>query len=453
MNGDESNQEDDLRELLRKLMSGEGDIDPSRLAAAAGLPSDPAALQAMLGQLQQAMSRAGDSIDWAASLHAAEAIAGSSQRQLADDESVRLHQAFTVAALWLDEVVDVTALAAPPELMTRRSWVVATMPVWSELAEPVAVSIADALTSVLSEHAPEEMRSMLEQASKMLRGVGGALFAMQFGQAIGRLSSEVIAGGDIGIPLISDGRAVLLPQNFESLSTDLDVPLDEVALYLAVRELAHARLFRHARWLRLHFISAIKAFASGIRIDTDRMESLAENFDPADTEALKQAVSTGELIRPRTPEQEAALARIETMLALVEGWVDAVTAAATSRLPHAAALAEAIRRRRATGGPAESALSSLVGLELRPRRLRDAAALWTAVGDAVGVAARDALWAHPDLVPTGEDLDAPAALIAHLTGTSTPDASADDFDRQLQEWLDGPAPGAAGTEPGADATD
>ena len=64
------------------------------------------------------------------------------------------------------------------------------------------------------------------------------------------------------------------------------------------------------------------------------------------------------------------------------------------------------------GGPAESAFATLVGLELRPRRLREAAAMWRAVTDAVGAEKRDALWSQPDLIPTSDDIDFPAALIA-----------------------------------------
>jgi hypothetical protein len=113
-----------------------------------------------------------------------------------------------------------------------------------------------------------------------------------------------------------------------------------------------------------------------------------------------------------TPQQKAALARLETALALVEGWVDAVVhAAAAPHLPSAPALRETLRRRRASGGPAEQTFASLVGLELRPRRLRDASRLWASLTDARGADGRDALWEHPDLLPTAEDLDDPDGFV------------------------------------------
>jgi putative hydrolase len=119
-----------------------------------------------------------------------------------------------------------------------------------------------------------------------------------------------------------------------------------------------------------------------------------------------------------TPEQQAALARLETALALVEGWVDEVVdAAASPHLPAAAALRETVRRRRASGGPGEQTFASLVGLELRPRRLRDAAALWRAVLAERGQDGREAVWAHPDLLPGADDLDSPEA---YARGGSAP---------------------------------
>ena len=149
------------------------------------------------------------------------------------------------------------------------------MPVWTQLAEPVALSISDALTRVLREQAPEEMQAMIAGAEGMMRGIGGTLFALQLGQVVGNLSKEVVSGGDVGIPLMPDGDAVILPQNFADFGRDLEIPDDQLALYIATRELAHARLFRHARWLRLHVISQVTDFARGIHVDTDALEELA----------------------------------------------------------------------------------------------------------------------------------------------------------------------------------
>jgi putative hydrolase len=426
--------DDDFQEMLRKLLAGEGQIDPSQLAGAAGLPNDPAFVANLMSQLQRAAQNGGDGIDFTVTAERATAIAKDGAHGIDPVTSQASVQAFQVAALWLDEVTTVAELTATPSLFTREQWAKATAPVWTQIAEPVAASIAGALTEAIDQRAPEELKAMLGDVSKAMRGVGGALFAIQLGQVVGQLSKEVVSGGDVGVPLLDEQVAALLPQNVAEFAEGLDVPEDEVRIYLAVRELAHARLFRSARWLRLHIISSITEYARGIHIPFDRVEELAADIDPTDQEQLRDALASGALIPPRTPEQDAALARLETMLALVEGWVDTVTAAATARLPRSGAIAETVRRRRAAGGPAESAFATLVGLELRPRRLREAAAMWQRVTDELGAEQRDALWEHFDLVPTSEDVDAPDALVARLRNPGHTQED-DEFDRALEDLL------------------
>jgi putative hydrolase len=365
------------------------------------------------------------------------AAAGTGSTTPTAEQTADVDRAFTVAGLWLDESSGFGALPETPRALTRTQWIRATMPFWSQLAEPVATRIADSLTRVFTEQLPGEIAGAVPDAGRVLRSVCGTIFAAQLGAVVGGLASEVVSGGDVGVPLLPDGQAALLPQNVADFAAGLDIDAQEVTLYLAVRELAHARLFRHARWLRLNLTSAIGDFSQDLSIDLDQVQSFAADFDPTDTDRLREAFSNGELIPPKTDAQLAALARLETVLALVEGWVDVVTAEATKRLPRADAVAETVRRRRATGGPGEQAFATLVGLELRPRRLREAAAMWRRITDAVGVEARDSLWSHPDLLPTAADIDDPDRIVARLTGGGEPQ---DDVDREIADLLRGEEP-------------
>ncbi|MGI9123527.1 MAG: zinc-dependent metalloprotease, partial [Mycobacterium sp.] len=108
-----------------------------------------------------------------------------------------------------------------------------------------------------------------------------------------------------------------------------------------------------------------------------------------------------------------------------------VTAALGERIPGTAALSEMLRRRRGTGGPAEQTFATLVGLELRPRKMREAAVLWERLTSAAGVDARDAVWAHPDLLPSSADLDDPAGFIDRVIGG---DVSGIDIDAAIAEF-------------------
>jgi putative hydrolase len=212
-----------------------------------------------------------------------------------------------------------------------------------------------------------------------------------------------------------------VPANVAVLAEGLERPIEDVRLFLALREAAHHRLFAHVPWLKQQLIDSVDAYGRGISIDPDAIASALSEIDPTNPESLQSALAGGLFQPQNTDAQNVALKRLETLLALIEGWVDCVVMQASrDRMQGAEALAEAMRRRRAAGGPAEQTFATLVGLELRPRRLRDAAALWTAMTERHSSSVRDGLWNHPDLLPSAEDLDDPNAFAA-LHGTLSDD--------------------------------
>lgn len=336
------------------------------------------------------------------------AAGGSKDVSIGPSDRSAVEEAVRLADLWLDGVTSLPSGSATAEAWSRAEWVENTLPVWKDLVDPVAERVGAAMGDVL----PEEMQAMAGPLLGMMRSMGGAMFGTQIGQALGVLAGEVVGSSDIGLPLGPAGKAALLPANMSALGEGLGVPQEEVRLYLALREAAHQRLFMHVPWLRSHLFGAVDGYARGIKVDTSKLEDVVGQFDPQNPEELQQALQQGMFQPEDTPEQRAAKARLETALALVEGWVDAVVhAAAEPHLPSASALRETLRRRRASGGPAEQTFASLIGLELRPRRLRDASRLWASLTDARGSEGRDGLWAHPDMLPTADDLDDPDGFV------------------------------------------
>ena len=327
--------------------------------------------------------------------------------------SAQVAEAVRLADLWLNEATPLPSGVQSAEAWSRAEWVERTMPTWERLCDPLTSRIV----SSMSQNMPEEMQSVAGPLVGMMQQMGGMLVGQQAGQAIGELAGEVIGTTDVGLPLAGEGRAALLPGGVERFSEGLGVAADEVRLYLAAREAALHRLYAHVPWLRGHVFTLVEEYAAGMSFDMSGLEERLGGLDLSNPEELQNALAGGEgegLFQPEdTPQQKAALARLETALALVEGWVSVVVGTAVDgRLPQAAALAEATRRRRATGGPAEHTFATLVGLELRPRRLREAAALWSALTEARGADGRDALWEHPDLMPSADDLDDPDAFVA-----------------------------------------
>jgi putative hydrolase len=407
------------------------------MAGGQGMPD----LNQLFGQLQSMMQPYDGPLNWNLALDLARKQAASKpdpsptqkqQDQVAD--TVRL------ADHWLDEATDFPSGVTSTAAWSRAEWIVGTVDVWKGLVEPIAASSVNSLASALPQD-PAMAGAMGGQLVGMLQRAIGAMLANQIGSGLGALAGEVLTASDIGLPLGAPGKAALVPINVAEFAEGLDVSEDDVMLYLALREAAHQRLFAHVPWLREHLIGAVTDYARGLEVNTANLQANIEEqlrgLDLTNPESLQKIAEGGMFDLQQSPAQEAALQRLEVTLALVEGWVDEVVGQATAgRMPTADKLQEAIRRRRASGGPAEQTFASLVGLELRPRRLRDASILWGSLRTRQGAEARDGVWMSPHLLPTAADLDDP---LGFREGASAIEISDAELEAGLRELLDGPS--------------
>ena len=417
-----------------------------------GQPFDLASLGAALQSLGQLLSSGGPSegpVQWSVVAdQARKAVTAAGDPSVSSTDREGVVEAFRLADVWLDDATTFPALAVPAAAWSRTEWLVATLPQWRSYAEPIlermvamlASSLSasgddagdptrhasavdpEALTQALPEHLrsmlpggviPPEMAGMLAPMMQMMSQLGSLALTMQVAQAMASVAAEAVSAGDIGIPLTERPACALVPGNISRIAEGLGVSPEDVRLYLALRESAVQRLFAQVPWLRPRLIGAIEEFARGISIEPDQFASLLGEVDPSDPQAIAQALGAGSLQPEQTPEQQAALARLQTLLALVEGWVeDVVSEAAGPRMPSSAALKETMRRRRAAQGPAEKAFAGLVAMELRPKAVREAATVFAAMRVQGSVSQRDGLWSHPDLLPTRADLEDPLGFVA-----------------------------------------
>jgi len=407
---------------------------PGAMGGAGGQMPD---LSQLFGQLQSLLQPYDGPLNWDVALDLArKTVAQSPDPTPSAAQQAQVADAVRLADHWLDETTGFPSGVTTASAWSRAEWLVNTKDVWKVLVEPVAQQSVGAMGSALPENAQAQAAPILGILGKAI----GALLANQVGSGLGTLAGEVLTVSDIGLPLTTPGRAALIPANVAAFAEGLDVGEDDVLLYLALREAAHQRLFAGVPWLRDHVIGAVTDYAQGIEVNVEgiqqRVEEQMRGIDPTNPESMQQLFDSGMFELPESPAQKAALARLEVVLALVEGWVDEVVAQATAeRMPNAGKLQEAFRRRRAAGGPAEQTFATLVGLELRPRRLRDASTLWGSLRTRQGVEARDGVWMHPDLLPTDADLDDP---LGFREDASAPEELSDeDFEAGLRALLDG----------------
>jgi putative hydrolase len=357
-----------------------------------------------------------------------------SSAPVGESDLAQIQQAFSIAETWLNEAVLFPQIPnIGNAVLARTDWIDATLSGWQSAVEPLAVGLSTAMSELLdhaqmgedesNEHPDGETPAMaipVGMISMLLKSFIGSLIATQLGQAIGGLAGKVTGAHDVGLPLLDPVYPALVPQNIREWSTDLDIALDEVQIFHALREASVARLFSNNPWLVSYIRTAITDYGKGINIDMDAIQEQAQRaldesggFDPSNPESLKIALNSGIFTPQETPAQRAVLTKLETVLALIDGWCEEVVSlAAGNRLPNLNALQETLRRRRATSAPAQQLFSSLLGLQVSPRLSREATAFWSQVRQLKDIAGRDQIWSG--ILPTADDLLTPESFLKSL---------------------------------------
>ena len=426
------NQLSNMPEAVRDQLMSQ---DPSTLPKPEEVKSMMQAFTAgglnTMGDMQQAVEQGPINIKLAKSLALQQANGAGSDSSVNAETGEIARRAISEANLWLDTACEFNPAQGETQLLTRAGWVEDTIDAWAQFASPVAESMNDALASILSQRfgdgeiqteisgvfagpieipIPDEMKN----PAKLMRFVGNTSFAMQLGRAAGDLSHEVRGSFDQGIALLKNPAGGLIVQNVTEYAKSLDIDVNEVIGYLALQELAHARLFASVPWLMPRFEALLGKYARGITIDMDAMEEQIREAESIDPDSMASAVNITKVAFPDTPEQKQAM----------KAWEN-----------------------RAIGGPAERTFESLMGMQLRPKRMREAAALWESIGAQEGPEARDAKWSHPDLLPQLPDEQSEDSsneengAASATTGTEQTTAQQDipdsiDWDAELSKLLD-----------------
>lgn len=360
----------------------------------------------------------------------------SQSKAVSADDTKAVEESVRLAELWLDDATYLPTASGTAKAWDSKQWLEETMPAWQRMVTPVAEHMNDAQL----ESMPEEAREMMGPMTKMMNQMSGMNFGMQLGHALGDLASQALTGSDFGLPIAPANTVALLPQTIQKVARELNVPGQEVLVYIAAREAARQRLFKHVPWLVERIVSSVEEYAIGLVIDTSHLEEVTRelNLESGDPQTIQDAMSKlqGMDLSPRiTSKNTAAASRLETLLALVEGWAEhVVTEALGERIPSTSKLTQAWAHRRSTGGSAENAFSKVVGIELNAPKVSEAAELWRRATVAVGAEKRDKAWDHPDFLPTAEHLDNPAAFIDSLLDEGPDEGFEEEF-AKLEEML------------------
>lgn len=426
---------EEIRKLLEQLGLSTGDMDfnqlieqVSRMQGAGGSPfmmtnadKDPdAAWRTTITAAQQLTQEKGP------------------DPHLEHGERALLVDSERLAQSWLSQHTTFPETGLPPVGVRREEWLNRTSGGWRRLVEPIIDGLADALQRGAAAEGEAELGALSAMLGPMMRSSASLIYRDRLKKVLAEVAGSALTGTEVGINLMDDSPVVVIPSNVAEFTQDLELPDSDVLLYLLVREAARMRLFHSVGWLSPQLNALLAHYAREISID---FEAISANFDPSRMEdlSLEDMMEVGEQVRgsffkpASTPTQLEILGRLELLLALIEGWVDHVTARATSAwMGNAAQLSEVVRRRRASAGPSQEVFNQLLGLDLRPRLVRDAENLWAAIEHDRGTE-RDAVWHHPDLLPTAKHLADPLSFGKQAEQDTTLDA----LDEELRKLLGG----------------
>jgi len=424
-----------LGDQMRQFLDANGNLDLNKLMGG---------LQSALGRLAVGTDQS-SGMDWqTTTANIKRLVAGQGDDPVPAGVPSDMIDAFGLANRWLDDATTFPGDTLRLEAWNRARWVDQTMHAWRSMCAPIVVSLGDALVALstdnLTEDAPPELGPLADMLKPVMRSTAGQFYAARLSQAIAELAGTTLSGTDAALPLVPPPVVAMLPGNMATFTAGPAVPATDTSVFLLARECARQRLFAATPWLGPQILALIEHYARDITIDPDALRQGFDMESLTDMNPERLAEISGQMqdrmFRPATTdEQKAVLTRLETLVCLVEGWVDTVVAqAAGPWLGSVSALAEMIQRRRVTQGPAERALSSLVGIELRSRRIRDAANLWAALQHDRGTTARDALWGHPDMLPQAGDLDDVMGFVASTGSEAKPDAMDAELDWLVEQW-------------------
>jgi putative hydrolase len=209
---------------------------------------------------------------------------------------------------------------------------------------------------------------------------------------------------------------LLVPANIARFAGDWGLALDEVRLWVCLRELTtHAVLGRPHVAQRLK--SLLSAFQLAAPVDATGMSGLLGGLDPTDPESIRNLFDDPEaLLEVAVSPERTRLARdLAAITAPLAGYVEHVLDLAGNRLlGDRTVLAEAWRRNQVEGRASMSSTEAFLGLDVGSAQVDRGSAFVTGVVERSGTEGLSRLWESAATLPTPSEVDAPGLWLERL---------------------------------------
>jgi putative hydrolase len=348
-----------------------------------------------------------------------------------------------LAELWVDPATSLpgtgVALAARP--LSRPDWAEAVLPGFAPLVEPAARRMTEALGA--------DAATGLPGAGDMVGRLGGLLAGLQAGTLVGQLARSVLGQYELAMPPADPARVLVVPENVRAFEQASGLPSDQFRLWLACHEVAGQRLLAGVGWLRDHLHGVVDDIARETDPDPSGLMDRLQSLDVGGPDALQELLEGGGegLLGPPSAALQAAIGKLEVLLALTAGYAVVIAGRALEgRLPALEAIEAAVRGRLADRQSPQGLFAQLLRADPERAAAARGERFCREVLAATDIAGLDRVWAHPDFLPSLEELGQPGRWLERVGLVGGEEVDLDEGLRALLEGEDRP-PGPEGGQP------
>jgi coenzyme F420 biosynthesis associated uncharacterized protein len=337
-----------------------------------------------------------DPIDWQLAERVARRMAG--REHLADSylaESLR--DDFLVITAEAEALVaESTGLRAPGAaravVVDRGEWVSANVSSMQRMLAPLTARIG------------------ARMAASPIAPIGRTVAGTETGVLLGYLAQRVLGQYDLLVPDddISAADAVYyVGGNVLGLEKRFAFRPRDFRLWIAIHEVTHRAQFTAVPWMKPYYLSLVDSALTSVDPDPKRVlqalaraaEEIRSGRNPLDDGGIVGLIASD--------EQRGALARVQSLMSLLEGHGNTVmNKLGREHVAGQARMARVLQARRQSAG-FTAFVHKFIGLESKMRQYEVGETFIAAVEREAGPHAIDAAWRGPEWLPTLDELRAP----------------------------------------------
>lgn len=245
--------------------------------------------------------------------------------------------------------------------------------------------------------------------------LGPILLGMQFGSGAGHLAQWALSQYCFPVPWPDSEELLIIPSNVAKFAKDWSLPIDEVELWICIRELT-----LHSVLSRKSVSKAFNALLDEVSTQTAALhQELSKRIEAgtSDPEMLQALLSDPESLLSDlvSPGQLNISNQLSALTSVINSYADHISGSiALSLTGSYPALAEAWYRYRVESGESQYAFAGLFGLDLSRNQVERGNAFIAGVIERAGEDALARLWVNERNLPTVAEVDAPGLWLERI---------------------------------------